>query len=449
MPAPRFSVVVPTRDRAETLESSLRTCLAQQDFDDYEVVVCDNDVRQGPSRDVCQRQASPRLRYVRAPRSLSMSANWDLALRESLGEFVLFIGDDDGLMPYALRELETLLRTSGARAVRWEAVFYCWPSVAVEEAKGLLTIPTARATSIENGEARIAEVVDRCELTLPQVYHGCVSRALLDEARGARAAFFEAPAPDIYSGFVVAQRAGWFLQTTVPMTVVGISARSNGAAHLFTEGKSNVAVTQDFAVLNARDAIPTHPWTPHVSTLAAGILDQYLLAHARHFPHLPLLVDRRQVVAKVLASLHDRTPQKRRAELEAVRRSLEDDPALLAWFDAEGASYPCASPPRLSSPRGFLGDGVVVDSREFGVADVEQAAILANKLLSYRANQIRYDLHPRAVIVAHDQRLRAEAQRARAEVVDSLSWRITAPVRMGQEVVGYAGRRLRRLRGGA
>src|SRR5262249_18302130 len=38
---PLFSVVIPTRERAETLTYALRTCL-EQDFDDYEVVVCDN-----------------------------------------------------------------------------------------------------------------------------------------------------------------------------------------------------------------------------------------------------------------------------------------------------------------------------------------------------------------------------------------------------------------------
>ena len=33
---PRFSVVIPTRDRAETLRVTLATCL-DQDFDDYEI----------------------------------------------------------------------------------------------------------------------------------------------------------------------------------------------------------------------------------------------------------------------------------------------------------------------------------------------------------------------------------------------------------------------------
>ena len=38
---PRFSIVIPTRDRADKLRLTLGTCLDQQ-FADYEVVVCDN-----------------------------------------------------------------------------------------------------------------------------------------------------------------------------------------------------------------------------------------------------------------------------------------------------------------------------------------------------------------------------------------------------------------------
>src|SRR5205807_10530523 len=38
MSTPRFTVVIPTRERPETLRHSLRTCIEQQQFDDYEIV---------------------------------------------------------------------------------------------------------------------------------------------------------------------------------------------------------------------------------------------------------------------------------------------------------------------------------------------------------------------------------------------------------------------------
>ena len=41
MSGPRFSVVIPTRERADTLRFALQTCLVQN-YKDYEIVVCDN-----------------------------------------------------------------------------------------------------------------------------------------------------------------------------------------------------------------------------------------------------------------------------------------------------------------------------------------------------------------------------------------------------------------------
>src|SRR5262245_43353046 len=78
MHRPRFSVVIPTRERAETLRHSLRTC-AEQDFDDYEVVVCDNSSSPA-TRQVVQECGCAKVRYVRSDRPLAMSDNWDLAL---------------------------------------------------------------------------------------------------------------------------------------------------------------------------------------------------------------------------------------------------------------------------------------------------------------------------------------------------------------------------------
>src|SRR5262249_49982060 len=77
MSTPRFSVVVPTRERADTLQSCLTTCL-DQGFDNYEVIVCDN-CSSPATREVVEGFASSRIKYVRAPEPLAMSDNWELA----------------------------------------------------------------------------------------------------------------------------------------------------------------------------------------------------------------------------------------------------------------------------------------------------------------------------------------------------------------------------------
>ena len=43
------------------------------------------------------------------------------------------LGDDDGLLRHALRELDGLIGRTGARAVRWAGAHYTWPDIALAE----------------------------------------------------------------------------------------------------------------------------------------------------------------------------------------------------------------------------------------------------------------------------------------------------------------------------
>ena len=110
MARPLFSIVLPTRERAETLAFALRTCL-NQDFDDYEIVVSDN-CSSPATRAVVDAAGSAKIKYVRSDVPLSINASWEFAISHASGEYVTGIGDDDGMMPYALRELDRLIAPS-------------------------------------------------------------------------------------------------------------------------------------------------------------------------------------------------------------------------------------------------------------------------------------------------------------------------------------------------
>src|SRR5579862_4238996 len=139
---PLFSILVPTRNRAETLMHTLKTCIAQV-FNDYEIVVSDNasdDMRSLRLENPTVREVAVNLKYVRSDVPLSMSANWNLAAENATGEYVIVLGDDDGLMPYALAELARLIRETGVHAVKWLPASYTWPSFVRPEEANYLSI---------------------------------------------------------------------------------------------------------------------------------------------------------------------------------------------------------------------------------------------------------------------------------------------------------------------
>src|SRR5262245_32164305 len=139
MTRPRFSIVIPTRDRAHTLEYAIRTCLAQT-FDDFEVVVCDN-CSSPATRDAVERCCNPKVKYIRSEKPLAMSDNWDLALSHARGEYLTVIGDDDGLLLHALSAADRAIATLKVKAFRWAKLYYHWPDQAQCFPANYLRIP--------------------------------------------------------------------------------------------------------------------------------------------------------------------------------------------------------------------------------------------------------------------------------------------------------------------
>ena len=386
MSTPRFSVVIPTRERAETLRFALRTCL-DQGFDDYEVIVSDN-CSSPATKAVVDGAASPKVRYLRTSEPLAMSANWDFAVAQARGEYVTVLGDDDGLLPHALAQLDGLLRAHPAKAVRWSLALYTWPTFLLAGHENYLRLPLGNAVSERDGAEVIREVagsLDRYE-DLPMVYNAAVQRTVLDELRARTGKVFPHPIPDVYSGFAVAHAAGRFLSTTLPLAIRGLSGSSNGIAALFAPNRT--AIEREFHALNAKDGLRSEPSVPALPALPAYTADTFLFARRALFPDLDVQLDRRKMVRASLECIRVAEADWP-AALETARRSLADDPELLAWFDNEFGNAPFVTAPvTYFKPErlGFDGTNLHLDASAFGVTDVAAAARLCGQLLNCPSN---------------------------------------------------------------
>ena len=94
-----FSIVIPTRARPDTLRHALRTVLAQTDGD-FEVIVHESGDDPATAATVAEFD-DPRVRFFKTGEPMRMTENWERALAHVRGDYVLFIGDDDGLLPDA------------------------------------------------------------------------------------------------------------------------------------------------------------------------------------------------------------------------------------------------------------------------------------------------------------------------------------------------------------
>src|SRR5918992_3737464 len=115
---PRFSVVVPTRDRPDFLAFCLEG-LASQAFADIEVIVSDN-ASERPARAVFDRWARPGWRYLPAEHPLPMHENFERGCTAASGDYVAVVIDKTVLHTSALEVADRVLTAEpAADIVTW------------------------------------------------------------------------------------------------------------------------------------------------------------------------------------------------------------------------------------------------------------------------------------------------------------------------------------------
>jgi glycosyltransferase involved in cell wall biosynthesis len=332
---PRFSIVIPTRNRHNTLKFALLTCINQKNFDDYEIIVCDN-CSSPETGEIVKRFESEKIKYIRSDRPLAMSHNWELAVSHAEGEYVIVIGDDDGLLLNALTRIEGFLKTLGVKALRWEHIFYKWPDFAIDP--NLLSIPLTRENRILQGRDVISKVANyRMDWKImPEMYNSAIHRDLINLLREKTGRVFASSSPDVYSGFAFAYLSQRYASIGIPMSIGGTSAASNGFAVF--RSKDN-AIAQEFNSLNAK-GFSCHPQIPDVPVLPAVIADSFQRAKDALFPNDgSLRIDRKKLIINCMRSLNIRYHEnlddeaKFRMYMEKNRDSLADNIKLQKWFD--------------------------------------------------------------------------------------------------------------------
>jgi glycosyltransferase involved in cell wall biosynthesis len=121
---PKFSIVYPTRDRPQFVEVALRF-LEESTFKDFEVIVSDNPSSLGGDcAGVCRSSKLKNLRYFRTPHDLTMVENWNLALTQTTGDYVLYLTDKMFLYPKTLERLDVATRNTDSEIVSWVDAIY-------------------------------------------------------------------------------------------------------------------------------------------------------------------------------------------------------------------------------------------------------------------------------------------------------------------------------------
>lgn len=233
---PLISLVVATRERATTLVGTLAACRLVAG-DDIEIVVCDNaSADETPAVIAAACALDPRIVPLRRETRGSMRQNYGTALAATRGDYVCFIGDDDAPLPGGIAALRQIIRAEQPDAIGWSLVGYDWPGARVGLEGGVLSL---RARSLFGGLRRVDVGEIRrtfADATIEyyrdgiNIYHGCVSRRVIDRVAADLGTYFFEPNPDLFSCIANLWHTRNYLFYGHPVTLAGVGPKSIGAA---------------------------------------------------------------------------------------------------------------------------------------------------------------------------------------------------------------------------
>lgn len=232
MATPRFSVLIPTRDRPATIRYTLATVLSQPG-DDYEVVVADNCSDPETGR-IVQELGAGRIRYTRSDEVLPMAVNWERGLSLSSGEYVTVLGDDDGFLPSTLQLARKLIASTGCALLSWPRHTYWWPDAIVTWMRHQLVVTLGNNAFWSDSRVTLERFYRGLEAfgNIPMIYRGFYHRGVIEEATRKFGGFFVPPdaAPDVSSGILGLHLTDRFVWSARPLSIGGNSGKSNGTA---------------------------------------------------------------------------------------------------------------------------------------------------------------------------------------------------------------------------
>lgn len=257
----KFTIIIPTRERADVLISSLRT-VVKQDYDDLDILVSDNFSNDNTAEIVAS-FSDPRIKYINTNKRLSMSHNYEFALSHVSDGWVTILGDDDGLLPGSIKSVAEIAQDNDVDAIQSRGNTYLWPSI-TQTGYGHLSVNMREGLEVRKSNEWFNKVINGDEdfTSLPTLYSGgFVNYSLIKKAKNISKVFYHSMMPDVFSAIVFSQITDKYIYSHKPLAIGGASKHSIGAsafinkginknnpAHIFYQ-EENIPFHEDFPLL--------------------------------------------------------------------------------------------------------------------------------------------------------------------------------------------------------
>ena len=251
----KFSVLLPTRNGGKYLKSCIESVLSQ-DYKDMELIVFDNANTDNTVEVVNSYSNDKRLKYYRTDSVVSVTDNWNNALKKSSGDYVLMMGDDDFLLPGYFDTLDKIIKENDfPDGISYFGYTFIYPD-AVDNTVGYYSDPhyDYEKKLIDSGKTtknQLKSIVydmfkfkNRVPLnTLPHIW----SRKVINRVDGE---LFRPPYPDHFALNAIFLKANTWVFSKKKLYIIGVTPKSYGH-YVFSDndqkgGEDYLGISGDF-----------------------------------------------------------------------------------------------------------------------------------------------------------------------------------------------------------
>lgn len=292
----KFSVLLPTRNRLEYLKYAIET-VRQQDYSNWEIIVSDNNSSENISGYI-ESIKENRIKYVRTETLIPVTDNWNNALQYSTGDYVVMLGDDDGLMPkYFSSILQAFKVCPSPDYVYAGGYFFAYPGAVQDEPTGYFRVDKNlhfigdKPYWLEPKVARkiVAGYLDFKMPIASNMQFSLISKRLIQKL-SMDGPFFRSPFPDFYATPLLFLESNATLIYPKPLVIVGITPKSYGTFHFASQSSSGTNFLQNEDVLKTASLTFPNllPGTPYYDSWYLAMNELQKKCKARLYIHLNL-----------------------------------------------------------------------------------------------------------------------------------------------------------------
>lgn len=243
MKKPILSILIPTKNRYNTLKPVLQGLIKDFNNQNVEYIIQDNTLVNDEIISFIKSLNCDKIKYFHESNSLSQSENCNFSVKNSSGEFLILIGDDDYVLPSIIDAVKWM-KENKVECLNYNIASYLWTDISFKYKTSvsnggtlLIDKPIKKKFTLLDSKFELKKVIGSGGTdyaNLPRLYHGLVKRNVLDRVYKKCNTYFPGLSPDMASSVAISIFTNIFYKYHYPLSISGksfFSAAGKGVNH--------------------------------------------------------------------------------------------------------------------------------------------------------------------------------------------------------------------------